>query len=143
MREQGLLQGQEDADVAARRIQRADHGNEEQGPEIGHGCESQPGDEHQHAGGAQHGVKPETIGKQAREQRQHARPQQRCRRDQAHFERAVTEQREVVGQQQRDEAVGEGADAARRQDQRCVRRSAGRQQPGCGLRHGVRMRLLQ
>ena len=41
--------------------------------------------------------------------------------DDADFECAVAEQRQIVGQQQADETVAEGAQSARPQKTRCVR----------------------
>ncbi len=75
-------------------------------------------------------MEPEAISEHAHQQRQDSRAQQRHGGDDADLQRAVAEERQVVRQQQRDVAIGERADSARREDQPRVARCAGRKPPG-------------
>ena len=60
-----LLDRQEQADVAGRRIQRADHGDDEQRPEARRGRESESGQQHQRACREQHSTPAQSIGREA------------------------------------------------------------------------------
>jgi hypothetical protein len=120
MRQERLLERRKDADVTARGVERPHHGDQQQRPEIRDRRESQPGAEHEQARGGQHDVHPEPVREKAGQQRQQPRPEQRRGGDEADLKCAVAQQREVIRQQQRDVAVGEGADAARREDQRGI-----------------------
>ena len=113
LREQGVLEWQKDADVAARRVQRADDRDHQQRPEVGRDCKAEAGGRHQCRGGEQQRAEIEAMRVMADDERQRSRAQQRARRDDADLERRESERQQVHRQQQADEAVPERAKPAR------------------------------
>ncbi|WP_162299233.1 hypothetical protein [Microvirga ossetica] len=82
----GVLKGQEDADVAAGRIERADEGDHKQRPESLDSSEPQPGGQHQETCGQQGPTPRDPVGDQPEGERQEGGSQQRRSRDEADTE---------------------------------------------------------
>ena len=104
--EQGLLERQEDADVAGRGIDGSDKGDEQQGPEGLQARETQARRDHQSGGGQQRPAMAEAAGDQAGKQREARRPQQGRGGENADLERIETEREKIGGQQDAHIAVG-------------------------------------
>jgi hypothetical protein len=107
MREHGVFERQEDADIAARRVQRSDKGNHEQRPEAFKSGKSQSRHGHQETRGEQAAAAGDPVGNQPDGQRQQGRAQQRGGRNRPDTQGIVTEAREMEWQQDRDVAVTE------------------------------------
>jgi hypothetical protein len=128
VREPRLLQGQEEADVARRGVERADEGDQEQRPEaLGQG-EGDAGQRHQRGGAEEQAAPGEPVGVEADEEGEDRGAGQGRGRDQADLERAVPEGGEVGRQQQADQPVAEGAQGPRDEQQPGLGRGARREQ---------------
>ena len=112
VREHRLLERQEHADVAARWIERADDGDEQQRPEIGDDARSPSRSPPSARSPRAAACDSEAMGVQTDGERQHAGAEQRAGRDDADLEGTEPELEQIDRQQQADEAVAERAQAA-------------------------------
>ena len=80
-----LLNRQEDADIARRRVQRADEGDDQQGPERREGGEADTGQRHQQRGAEQQPVRAEAMAPGADGDGRERRAEHRRGRDHADF----------------------------------------------------------
>ena len=107
MRDQRMFERQEDADIAAGRIDRADESHQKQRPEGVQPSEAKPRRRHQKSRRKQPLAQPDTVTGIAQRQRQQCRAQQGGRGDQADFQRAIAQPPEMHGKQKRHEPVGD------------------------------------
>jgi hypothetical protein len=122
-----LLERQEDADVSRGRVERAEEGDDEQGPEVLEPGEGDPGQRHQRGGPDQQPPTRGAVGVEPYEKREEGRAGERRGRDHAGLERAVAEIEEIDRQQQTHEAIADRPQAARGEQKARLRRDAGGQ----------------
>ena len=91
MRERGLLEGEEYAHVAAGRIERADHRDQQQRPEIRDDSETDARRRHHDSGEEQQSTQSEAMRGEPDGQGENAGAQQRAGGDGSDFERAEPE----------------------------------------------------
>ncbi len=129
VRQQGLLGGEEDADVTGRGIEGADEGHDQQGPEVPDEGESGTGGGHQEGGSDQQRPAWETVGDQSDKERQRRRPHERRGGDCPDLQGVEATFCEVEGKQDADEPIAEGAHRAGTKQHPRFRRRPGRKQP--------------
>ncbi len=108
-----MLQRQEHADVAARRIQRSHQRDQQQRPEVGEQGETETGECHQHRRSQQQAAVVVAPGMQPDREREQAGTDEGGGRDDAHVQRAEAESQQIQRQQQAHVAVAERAQALR------------------------------
>ena len=128
-----LLGREEQADVAARRVQRADEPDDDERPELRDRREADAGERHQRARCEQHPLRAPTVQPQPGPERERGRAEQRGGDDDTDLEAAEAEVLQVTGEQDRREPVGERPDRARDDDADESRAQARRiVEPGTG-----------
>ena len=133
---QGRLLGRhEDADVTGRRIQRSEHGDEQERPEGGEAREAQSGREHECRRADEHAAAWQAVTGEPERDRDGGGSEQRSGHDGAHLERGEAETGEVPGEQHAHQTIDESAQRADAEDAARVP-SAGR--PGGAQRRARR-----
>ena len=122
MGDHGVFERQEDAHVAAGRVQRSDERDHEQRPEAFETGKAQSRRRHQETRGEQGPTPRNPVGDQPDGQRQQGGAQQCRGRDDPDTEGIVAEAREMERQQDRDVAVAEGPQGPRPENPPDVRR---------------------
>lgn len=115
--EQRLLERQEEADVARRRVDRSDRGDDEERPEPGRDRDRGAGERHQHRAGEEQRTRLQPMRQEADRERRGGRAEEGRGRDRADFGRPEPALRQVDGEEKADEAVAEAAHAARRENE--------------------------
>ena len=131
--QQRLLGRQEHADVAGRRVHRADEGDDDQRPEVGERGEAEPGGDHQERDVLEQATAPDAMAAQADEERQRGRAEQRRRDDDADAGVRQPQRRQVRRQDDADDPVAERPDPPRLEQHGRVATGAGRQEPHPGI----------
>ena len=108
-----MFERQEEAHVAAGRVQRADKRDQQERPEVLDPGKAQSGRRHQETSGEQGTTPRDPVGDQPDGERQQGGAQQGRGRDNPDPEGVVTESREMEWQQDRDIAISEGPQGPR------------------------------
>ena len=117
--ESRLLQRQEDADVAGRRIERTDEGDQQKKGEAIGEREPAAGRDHQRAGCQEEGAQAGARATKANRQRQYGRTEQRRRAEHADLQSTQAEGKQVGRKDDADAAIDNGTQPASGKDEGC------------------------
>ena len=110
--QRSLLDGEEEAHVTRRGVERARDRDEEQRPERGDAEEADPRGEHQPRRAEQDAPPAEALAEQPDRERERRRAEQGARDQRPDLEGVEAEREQVLGEQHADGAVGEPAERA-------------------------------